>query len=154
LQTLLGPRGGEVLLVMMQPGRCSFLLEQAGQEQQLRRMEPSDGSSLVGGTPDPRDQTGGAVPLQRGVHLAVSQRIQRLPCAGALRGAGDGKLRVAVRLRRRRLSGQCVCRVSALSEGVEPALVQISGLYGSHPGLSRFELGSVTAVLFGPLVLS
>ncbi len=38
----LGPRADEVLLVMMPPGRCSFLFEQAGQEQQRKRIGRGD----------------------------------------------------------------------------------------------------------------
>jgi len=45
--------------------------------------------------------------------------------------------------------GQCVCRIIASSEGVEPISVQTLGLDDSHPGLSRLELGPAMPALFG-----
>ena len=63
LDPLLGPRADEVLLVMVPPGRRQFLFEQPRQDQQWKRLKPSEGGGFESCASDPRDQARSAVLL-------------------------------------------------------------------------------------------
>ena len=93
---------------MMPPDRREFLFEQPREDQQRKRMEPSDGRRLVSRTLDSRDQARGAVPVQGGIHQAGPQRIQRSLVRARREVLGTGNRLWACASRSRSIRAVCV----------------------------------------------